>query len=90
MTKIEQLQNELNESLNAQQVLHEKLKNCLTTLREIERLLNIVSTRLKYSNHYIHTLEQENGKLKSSCEAWIKRSIKLEFEVLSARDSARK
>jgi hypothetical protein len=90
MTQIEQLESELNKSLNAQFLLHEKLENSLGTLREIENLLKVVNTNLKHSNEYIHALEQENRKLKSSCDEWIKRTIKLEFEVLTARDTAQK
>jgi hypothetical protein len=97
MTKIEQLEskmnqkiNELNESLNAQYLLQEKLKSSLKTLREVENLLKVINTKLKHSNEYVIALEQENGKLKSSCDEWIKRAIKLEFEVLSARDMAQK
>ncbi|MFI3156300.1 MAG: hypothetical protein QX199_09090 [Methylococcaceae bacterium] len=90
MTKIEQLENELNESLNIRHLLHEKLETSLRTLIEIETLLKIVNTDLKHSNEYIYTLEQENRKLKSSCDEWVKRAIRLEFEVLSARDTAQK
>lgn len=90
MTKIEQLENEINESLNAQCLLHEKLKSSLKTLREVENLLKTINANLKHSNEYIHMLEQENEKLKLSCEAWITRSIMLDFKVLSARDTAQK
>jgi hypothetical protein len=77
MTRTEQLENELTKSLNAQYLLQEKLKSSLGTLREIENLLKVINTNLNYSNEYIHTLEQENGKLKSSCDEWVKRAIKL-------------
>jgi hypothetical protein len=90
MTKIEQLENALNESLNTQYLLHENLKSSLRTLREVENLLKTINTNLKHSKEYIVTLEQENAKLRSSCDEWIKRAIKLDFKVLSARDAAQK
>lgn len=97
MTKIEQLEselsqkvNELNENLNAQYLLHQRLKSNIKTLGEIDNLLKAVAANLTHSNEYIDTLKQENRKLKLSCDIWIKRAIKLEFEVLSARDAAKK
>lgn len=97
MTKIEQLEseinqkiNELNESLNIQYLLREKLKSNTKTMGELENQLKDIEAYLKYSNEYIVTLKQENRSLKLSCEEWIKRAIKLEFEVLSARDAAKK
>jgi septal ring factor EnvC (AmiA/AmiB activator) len=97
VTKIEQLEselsqkvNELNESLNAQYLLHQRLRSNTKTLGEIENLLKAVAANLTYSNEYIDTLKQENQKLKLSCDVWIKRAIKLEFDVLSARDAAKK
>jgi septal ring factor EnvC (AmiA/AmiB activator) len=97
MTKIEQLESELNqkidelnESLNAQYWLHERLKSNTKTLGEIERLLKVVAANLQSSNEYIDTLKRENRGLKLSCDVWMNRAIKLEFEVLSARDAAKK
>lgn len=90
MTNIEQLENELSESLNAQYVLGEKLNNSIKTLREIESLLETINANLKHSKAYIATLEQENKTLKSSCEVWIKRSIMLDFKVLSARNAGQR
>ncbi|MGZ8159463.1 MAG: hypothetical protein ACXWT1_14530 [Methylobacter sp.] len=97
MTKIEQLEselnqkiNELNESLNVQNLLHETLRRNAQTLAEIENLLKVLEANLKYSNDYIQSLKQENSALKLSCDVWMKRAIKLEFQVLSARDAAKK
>ncbi|MGZ8180511.1 MAG: hypothetical protein ACXWT1_00985 [Methylobacter sp.] len=97
MTKIKQLEGELNqkikelnESLNAQYLLREILKSNTKTLGEIEILLKIVEAKLKYSNDYIQSLKRENSSLKLSCDVWMKRAIKLEFQVLSARDAAKK
>ena len=97
MTKIKQLEselnqkiNELNESLNVQYLLHETLKSSAKTLEEINNLLKAVEANLKYSNEYIDALKQEQRSLKLSCDAWMKRAIKLEFEVLNARAAAKK
>lgn len=97
MTRIEQLENEinqkikeLNESLNTQYLLRETLKSNAKTLEDIKTQLEIIEAYLKYSNEYIDTLKQENRQLKSSCDEWAKRAIQLEFKVLSARDAAKK
>jgi len=97
VTKIEQLEseihqkiNELNESLNVQYLLREKLRSNTKTMGELENQLKDIEAYLKYSNEYVVALKQENRSLKLSCEEWIKRAIKLEFEVLSARDAAKK
>lgn len=97
MTRIEQLEseinqkiNELNESRNAQHLLRETLKKNTKTLGEIESQLKVIEAHLKDSNECIHKLKQENWKLKLSCDVWVQRAIKLEFEVLSARDAAKK
>lgn len=96
MTKIEQLEseinqktNELNKSLNAQYSLRETLKSNTETMKKIENLLKVMDANLKHSNEYICTLKQENLGLKLSCDEWMKRSIKLEFEILNARDGTK-
>lgn len=96
MTRIEQLEteinlktHELNESLSAQYVLRETLIKNTKTLGEVEKQLKSIEAYLKYSNNTIHMLKQENRKLKSSCDEWIKRAINLEFKVLSANDAAK-
>ncbi len=93
MITIEQLKkelsqkiNELNESRNSQYFLRETLKKNTKTMEEIESQLKGIVVFLKYSNECIYKLTQENAKLKSSCDVWMKRAIKLEFELLSARD----
>ncbi|MGZ5619469.1 MAG: hypothetical protein ACXWFG_01260 [Methylobacter sp.] len=95
--KIEQLESELNqkineleESLNVQYLLRERLKSNTKTMGEVESQLQVVKAYLKHSNEYIDTLKQENCSLKLSCEVWMKRAIKLEFKILSARDETKK
>lgn len=97
MTRIEQLEreinqktNELNESLNTQHLLRETLRSNTKTMGNIEEQLKAVAAYLTYSNEYIHKLKHENRRLKLSCDAWVKRAIHLELEVLSARDTANK
>ena len=96
MTPIEQLENEidqkinaLNESLNVQYLLCETLKNNIKTLVVIEKRLKDIDAYLTYSNNTINRLKQENRRLKSSCDVWTKRAINLEFKVLSAGDAAK-
>lgn len=93
MTKTEQLESEINQkihelkvSLNIQNLLHERLKSSTKELEKIESVLKTIEANLRYSNVYIYKLEEENKSLKLSCDAWMNRAIKLEFEVLSARD----
>lgn len=97
MTKIEQLEyelnqktNELNESLNTQCLLRETLKNSTKNLEEIEHGLKDIDAFLRCSNEYVYRLKQENRKLKLSSDEWMKRAINLEFKLLSARDAAKK
>jgi septal ring factor EnvC (AmiA/AmiB activator) len=92
MTKIEQLESEinqktqeLNESLNDLYLLRETLKSNTETMKKVENLLKAMDANLKHSNEYIYTLKQENLGLKLSCDEWVKRTIKLEFEILNAR-----
>lgn len=96
MTKIEQLEreinqqtNELNKSLNAQYFLRETLKSNTETMKKVEDLLKVMDANLKHSNEYIGTLKQENLGLRLSCDEWMKRTIKLEFEILNTRGTAK-
>ncbi len=93
MATIEQLENELNqkikalnESLNAQYVLRETLKNNTKTMGRIERQLKNIEISLKVSNEAIYKLKQENQNLKLSSDQWMLRAIQLEFKVLSVGD----
>ncbi len=96
MTKIERLEkelnqktHELNESLHTQWLLRETLENSTKNLEEIERQLKGKEVCLRCSNECVYRLKQENHKLKSSNDEWMKRAINLEFKVLSARDAAK-
>jgi transketolase len=91
MTMLEQLDNEinqkvnaLNESIKAQKLLREALENSIKTLGMVEKRLLGIEAYLTYSNTTINKLKLENRSLKSSCDEWIKRAINLEFKVLSA------
>lgn len=96
MTRIEQLESEINQknhelnvSLNAQNLLRERLKNNTKTLGKFENLLKVIEANLKFTNDYICTLKQENKSLELLCDEWMRRAIRLEFEALSARDAAK-
>jgi septal ring factor EnvC (AmiA/AmiB activator) len=97
VTKIEQLEkelnqktNELNESLHTQCLLRETLKNSTKNLEEIEHQLKGIEVFLRYSNECVHKLKRENRALKLSCDGWMKRAIKLEFKVLNVLNGAKK
>ncbi len=71
MTKIEQLENELNQktdelnnSLNSQRLLRETLKKSTKAMEDIEEELKLIEIFLKYSNAYVHKLMQENATLR--------------------------
>lgn len=96
MITIEQLKkeltqkiNELNDSLNSQYFLRETLKSNMKNLEEIENRLKVIESFLRYSKACVYGLTQENARLKLSCDVWMKRAIKLEFELLSARDATK-
>jgi len=96
VTRIEQLENEikkktkeLNTSLKSQILLRERLKNNTKTLGEVLDQLKAIEAYLESSNEYIYKLKQDNRTLQLSCDTWAKRAIKLEFEVLSARDATK-
>lgn len=93
MTEIEQLKKELqqkiielNACLENQQLLKVRLKNSSTVLEGVKSQIKGLEAFVTHSNEYIYQLQFENQMLKSSCDAWMKRAIMLEFKVLSARD----
>jgi hypothetical protein len=95
--KIELLEYELNQkaieldhSCKAQQIMSEGVKNCVDSLYTVQNQLQTVAAHLDRSNKRIFELMQKNKVLKSSGDEWFKRSIKLEFEVLSAKDGLKK
>ncbi len=90
MKKIERLESELNQSHEAQYIMSEGVKNCVTSLYTVQHQLQAVVVYLEYSNKHIFELTQENKVLKSAGDAWLKRSLKLEFDVLTAKDKLKK
>jgi len=97
MTKNRQLEielnrktSELNDCMDTQYLLQESLKNNTKRLGEIENMLKLITVNLKHSNERFNELKKENQGLKLSCDMWMRRAIKLEFDVLSARDADNK
>lgn len=95
--KIERLENELsqktyelNQSCKAQSIMSEGVKNCVISLHTVQNQLQAVATHLDRSNKHILELMQKNRILKSSGDEWFRRAIKLEFEVLMAKDGLNK
>lgn len=95
--KIERLEDELhqktlelNQSCKAQQIMSEGVKNCVTSLYTVQSQLQGVVTHLELSNKHIAELKQKNRALKLSGDEWFRRAIKLEFEVLAAKDMLKK
>jgi predicted nucleic acid-binding Zn-ribbon protein len=101
MTEIEQLESELNKKTdelvklwNAYNHLFEKFKESTKSLKQIEIQLKDAEGHLQYLkayvNEYITDLVEENQKLKFSADVWLKRALKLEWDVLNARDETQK
>ena len=97
MTEIEHLESELNKKTdelvklwNAYNHLFEKFKESTKSLKQIEIQLKDAEGHLQYLkayvNEYITDLVEENQKLKFSADVWLKRALKLEWDVLNARD----
>ncbi|WP_340121172.1 hypothetical protein [Methylobacter svalbardensis] len=95
--KIERLEGELNQktqalnqSFKAQAIMSEGINNSLASLFIVQNQLQVVATHLDHSNKRIFELIQKNKVLESSGNEWFRRSIKLEFEVLMAKDELKK
>lgn len=88
-SEINQKINALNDIVNAQFVLLDTLKSNTKTVVDIEKKLNDIEAYLKYSNETIYKLKQENLRLKTSCDEWIRETINLESKLLNVGDVAR-
>lgn len=88
--ELNQKTHELNQSCKAQSIMSEGVKNCVTSLHTVQNQLQAVATHLDRSNKHIFELMQKNKILKSSGDEWFRRAIKLEFDVLRAKDGLRK
>lgn len=81
---------ELNESYKTQAAINENIKICTASLYTIRNQLQAAATHIDRSNKHILDLMQKNRVLKLSGNEWLKRAIKLEFEVLTAKDELKK
>jgi chromosome segregation ATPase len=101
MTEIQRLESELikkNQELaqlwKAYNALFEKFKSSTQSLKQIKSQLKDAESHLQflkaYINEYIVDLAEENKKLKFSADMWLKRALKLESDVLIARDEMQK
>ncbi len=90
MKEIARLEHELSQSHEAQHLMNEGVKNCVTSLYTVQHQLQAVVLYLEHSNNHILELTQENKVLKSAGDEWLKRSLKLEFDVLTAKDTLKK
>lgn len=88
--ELSQKTHELNRSCKAQYIMTEGVKNCAAILYTIQNQLITVAAHLARSNKQISDLKQENQALKSSGDEWFRRAIKLEFDVLKAKDGLKK
>lgn len=81
---------ELSQSCKAQLIMSEGIKKCEVSLYIVQKQIQTVAAHLNQSNKYILELIQKNSALKLSCDEWFRRAIKLEFDVLTARDKLAK
>ncbi|HEY8037610.1 MAG TPA: hypothetical protein VIF37_18680 [Methylobacter sp.] len=88
--ELSQKTRELNQSCQAQHIMSEGVKNCVSSLCIVQNQLYAVAAHLDRSNKHILQLMQENKTLKSSGDEWFKRAIKLEFDVLTSKDELKK
>lgn len=95
--KIERLEGELNQKKQAlnqigktQSIMNDSIKSCATSLYTTQNQLQTIAAHLNHSNKRIFELIQKNKALKLSGDEWLSRSIKLEFEVLMAKDTLKK
>jgi predicted nucleic acid-binding Zn-ribbon protein len=79
---------------SAYNLLFERFKQSNQSLRHIECQLKDAEEHLlylrAYINEYITDLAEENQKLKLSADVWLKRALKLEWDVLNARQETQK
>jgi exonuclease VII small subunit len=80
----------LNQSYKAQAIMNESVKNCVASLFIVQNQLQVVAAHSDRSNKRIFELIQKNKALESSGNEWFRRAIKLEFEVLMAKDELKK
>ena len=90
MKRIEQLEDELIQSNKNQTLMIENVKHCIASLFTVQDQLHAVVMYLEHLNRHILELTQENKVFKSSGDEWLKRAIKLEFDVLAAKDALKK
>ncbi len=88
--ELNQKTDELNQICKAQRTMTIRAKNCAASLHAIQNQLQTVAGHLERSSKQIVALTQENTALKSSGDEWFRRTIKLEFEVLTAKDELEK
>ena len=98
---IKQLEDELTKKTeelvrlwSAYNCLMERFKQSNQSLKQIETQLKDAEDHLlylrAYINEYITDLAEENQKLKLSADIWLKRAIKLEWDVLNAKEETQK
>lgn len=88
--ELNQKAHELNQIYKAQSLMNDSAKNCAASLYAAKNQLQAVAGYLDRSNKHISELTKENIALKSSGDEWFRRTIKLEFEVLTAKDELKK
>ncbi|MGZ5044923.1 MAG: hypothetical protein ACXV8P_09030 [Methylobacter sp.] len=74
---------ELNQGTESQRLLKQGLKKCTNSLSFLQNQLQTITA-------IIDELQRENMLLQLSNAHWLQRALKLEFEVLSAKDEIAK
>lgn len=88
-SELQQKDSVLEINFKEQAILRERLQACIKTIHETTSQLINVESDLKSHYKHIHQqvddLQQQIRDLELANDAWSKRSISLEFEVLSVR-----
>ena len=88
--KIEQLEDELDQSNRIKITMFEIVKDCINSLHAVQDQLRSIVLYLEHSNKHIFELAQENRIFRSSNSEWLKRAIKIEFDILTVKDELKK
>ncbi|NOT13553.1 MAG: hypothetical protein HOP23_17290 [Methylococcaceae bacterium] len=87
--ELQQKNKALDINMQEQVLLRKRLQDCILTIQETTSQLVLVESELK--SHYklvlqhVDDLAQEIKKLESANDAWSKRTISLEFDILSVQ-----
>jgi hypothetical protein len=84
--ELDQKTSELNQVYKNQVIINNFAKDSSASLNTIHNKLLDVLDYLNSVNKHTSELWQENSALKSTGDQWLKRTLKLEFKILTTKD----